>query len=112
MSSYDPSEGGEYNLSDPHMPFCPEDQGVRSAGDYQQALEARRKGSPHACELRELDEARGIARRLRTEMIYGMPTEAQIYEESDVPTSRNLPLFMEFVFEILTGSKDPGPQYE
>jgi hypothetical protein len=74
-------------------------------------LEARLSG-PHACELRELDLARDIARRLRTELIYGMPAEAQVHDERDVPTSRNLPMFMEFVFEVLTGKEDPGPLYE
>ena len=74
-------------------------------------LEARLSG-PHACELRELDLARDIARRLRTELIYGMPAEAQVYDERDVPTSRNLPMFMVFVFEVLTGKEDPGPLYE
>jgi hypothetical protein len=29
-----------------------------------------------------------------------MPTEAQVYEERAVPTSRNLPMFMEFVFKL------------
>jgi hypothetical protein len=47
-----------------------------------------------------LDLARGVARRLRAELIYGMPTEAQVYEEQAVPTSRNLPMFMEFVFKL------------
>ena len=70
-------------------------------------LEARLSG-PHACELRELDLARDIAHRLRTELIYGMPAEAQVYDERDVPTSRNLPMFMGFVFEVLTGKEDPG----
>jgi hypothetical protein len=110
---HDQGEGRGYNVSDPQMPFCPdpEEVGARPPGDSLGNLQARLRG-PHACELRELDIARGIARRLRSELIYGMPAEAQVYEESNVPTSRNLPLFMEFVFEILTGSKDPGPQYE
>ena len=33
-------------------------------------------------------------------------------DERDVPTSRNLPMFMGFVFEVLTGKEDPGPLYE
>jgi hypothetical protein len=41
-----------------------------------------------------------------------MPAEARIYDERDVPTSRNLPMFMEFIFEVLTGTKDPGGRYE
>jgi hypothetical protein len=41
-----------------------------------------------------------------------MPAEAQIYGEQDVPTSRNLPLFMQFLYEVLTGKPDPGPQGE
>jgi hypothetical protein len=41
-----------------------------------------------------------LARGLRAELIYGMPTEAQVYEEQAVPTSRNLPMFMEFVFKL------------
>jgi hypothetical protein len=95
------------------MPFCPDETGpsARPLGDSLGDWEARRSG-PHACELRELDLARDIARRLRTELIYGMPAEAQVYDERDVPTSRNLPMFMEFVFEILTGREDPGGLYE
>src|SRR5215211_3489279 len=62
------------------MPFCLEDQGARSLGSYTGDLEARMRG-PHACELRELDLARDMAHRLRTELIYGMPAEAQIYDE-------------------------------
>jgi len=75
------------------MPFCREDRGAGSLGSYTGDLEERMRG-PHACELRELDLARDIAHRLRTELIYGMPAEAQIYDERDVPTSRNLPMFM------------------
>jgi hypothetical protein len=41
-----------------------------------------------------------------------MPAEAQVYDERDVPTSRNLPMFMGFVFEVLTGKEDPGALYE
>jgi hypothetical protein len=113
VSSYDPNEGRRYNLSDPQMPFCPDETGpsARPLGDSLEEWEARRSG-PHACELRELDLARGVARRLRAELIYGMPAEAQVYEEQDVPTSRNLPLFMEFVFKVLTGTEDPGGQVE
>ena len=107
----DQGEGQGYNLSDPQMPFCPEDSGARFLGSDAGDLEARLR-SPHGCELRELDLARDIARRLRTEMIYGMPAEAQIYDERDVPTSRNLPMFMEFVFEVLTGREVPGGLYE
>jgi hypothetical protein len=107
----DQGEGEGYNLTDPQMPFCPEDSGGRSFGSSTGDLEARLRG-PHACELRELDLARDIARRLRSEMIYGMPAEAQIYDERDVPTSRNLPMFMEFVFEVLAGTEDPGPLFE
>ena len=107
----DQGEGQGYNLSDPQMPFCPEDSGARSLGSSAGDLEARLRG-PHACELRELDLARDIARRLRSEIIYGMPAEAQIYDERDVPTSRNLPMFMELVFEVLTGREDPGGLYE
>jgi hypothetical protein len=80
-------------------------------GDSVGDLEARLSG-PHACQLRELDLARDIARRLRTELIYGMPAEAQVYDERDVPTSRNLPMFMGFVFEVLTGKEDPGALLE
>ena len=107
MSSDDPSKGRGDNLSDPQMPFCP-DQGVGHSGDpaLMESFRARRSG-PHACELRELDLARGVARRLRAELIYGMPAEAQVYEERDVPTSRNLPMFLKFVFEVLTGREDP-----
>jgi hypothetical protein len=111
VSTDDPSEGRGYNLSDPQRPFCPGEGGARALGSYVGDLEARLTG-PHACELKELDLARGIARRLRTELIYGMPAEAQVYSERDVPTSLNLPMFMEFVFEVLTGTKDPGPTYE
>ncbi len=107
----DQGEGQGYNLSDPQMPFCAEDSGARSLGSSAGDLEARLRG-PHGCELRELDLARDIARRLRSEMIYGMPAEAQIYDERDVPTSRNLPMFMEFVFEVLTAREDPGGLYE
>ena len=111
MSDHDQGESQGYNLSDPQMPFCLEDRGVRSLGSYTGDLEARMRG-PHACELRELDLARDMAHRLRTELIYGMPAEAQIYDERDVPTSRNLPMFMGFVFEVLTGKEDPGPLLE
>ena len=113
MSDHDQGEGRGYNLSDPEMPFCLEETGAsaRSLGDSVGDLEARLSG-PHACELRELDLARDIARRLRTELIYGMPAEAQVYDERDVPTSRNLPMFMGFVFEVLTGKEDPGSLYE
>ena len=111
MSDHDQGEGQGYNLSDPQMPFCLEDRGARSLGSYTGDLEARMSG-PHACELRELDLAREMAHRLRTELIYGMPAEAQIYDERDVPTSRNLPMFMGFVFEILTGKEDPGALLE
>src|SRR5215203_1664433 len=107
----DQGEGQGYNLSDPKMPFCPKDSGARSLGSSAGDLEARLRG-PHACELRELDLARDIARRLRSELIYGMPAEAQIYDERDVPTSRNLPMLMGFVFEVLTGKEDPGPLFE
>jgi len=95
------------------MPFCPDPEGptARPLGDYRGDLEARLSG-PHGCELRELDLARDIARRLRTEMIYSMPAESQAYEEQDIPTSRNLPMFMEFVLEAITGRKDPGGLYE
>jgi hypothetical protein len=111
VSDHDQGEGQGYNLSDPQMPFCLEDQGARSLGSYTGDLEARMRG-PHACELRELDLARDMAHRLRTELIYGMPAEAQIYDERDVPTSRNLPMFMGFVFEVLTGKEDPGALLE
>jgi hypothetical protein len=113
VSDHERGERRGYNLSDLQMPFCPEERGARPLGSDRDraALEARLSG-PHACELRELDLARDIARRLRTELIYGMPAEAQIYGEDDVPTSRNLPMFMEFVFEVLTGKKDPGPHPE
>jgi hypothetical protein len=113
VSSYDPSEGGGYNLSDPHMPFCPDEASVRHFGDpaAMESFKARLSG-PHACELQELDLSRDIARRLRTEMIYGMPAAVQIYEEDDIPTSLNLPMFMEFIFEVLTGTQDPGGQFE
>ena len=111
MSDCDQGEGQGYNLSDPQMPFCLEDRGARSLGSYAGDLEARMRG-PHACELRELDLARDMAHRLRAELIYGMPAEAQIYDERDVPTSRNLPMFMGFVFEVLTGKEDPGPLFE
>ena len=77
MSDHDQGEGRGYNLSDPQMPFCREDQGARSLGSYTGDLEARMRG-PHACELRELDLARDMAHRLRAELIYGMPAEAQI----------------------------------
>ncbi len=108
MSGHDPSEGGRgYNLSDPQMPFCPGEQGARSLGSAAEDLERRLKG-PDACELRELDLARGTARRLRAELIYGMPANAQLYDEQDVPTSLNLPMFMEFVYELLVGQKIPG----
>jgi hypothetical protein len=112
MSTRDPNERRGYNLSDPQMPFCP-DQGVRHSGDpaLMESFRARRSG-PHACELRELDLARDIARRLRAELIYGMPAAAQVYEEHSVPTSRNLPMFMKFLFEVLTGTQDPGPLSE
>jgi hypothetical protein len=70
------------------------------------------ESGPHACQLRELDLARDIARRLRSELIYGMPDEAQAYKEDDVPTSLNLPMFMEFVFKVITGREDPGGLYE
>jgi len=59
-----------------------------------------------------LEIARGIARRLRAELIYDTPTTGRTFTEQDVPTSRNLPLFMEFVFEMLTGRKDPGESFE
>jgi hypothetical protein len=111
VSDHDQGEGQGYNLSDPQMPFCLEDRGAGSLGSYAGDLEARMRG-PHACELRELDLARDMAHRLRTELIYGMPAEAQIYDERDVPTSRNLPMFMGFVFEVLTGKEDPGPMFE
>jgi hypothetical protein len=106
VSSHDPNEGGGYNLSDPAMPFCPEgDCGARrlDAEELRQRLR-----SPHACELRELD----LARRLRSELIYGMPAGAQVYTEDSVPTSRNLPMFMKFMFEIVTGEEDPGLESE
>ena len=111
MSDHDQGEGQGYNLSDPQMPFCLEDRGAGSLGPYTGDLEARMRG-PHACELKELDLAREMAHRLRTELIYGMPAEAQIYDERDVPTSRNLPMFMGFVFEVLTGKEDPGALFE
>ena len=111
MSDHDQGEGQGYNLSDPQMPFCLEDRGARSLGSYSGDLEAPMRG-PQACELRELDLARDMAHRLRTELIYGMPAEAQIYDERDVPTSRNLPMFMGFVFEVLTGKEAPGPLLE
>jgi hypothetical protein len=111
VSDHDQGEGQGYNLSDPQMPFCLEDRGARPLGSYTGDLEARMRG-PHACELRELDLARDMAQRLRTELIYGMPAEAQIYDERDVPTSRNLPMFMGFVFEVLTGKEDPGALLE
>jgi hypothetical protein len=111
VSDHDQGEGQGYNLSDPQMPFCLEDRGARSLGSYTGDFEARMR-SPHACELRELDLARDMAHRLRTELIYGMPAEAQIYDERDVPTSRNLPMFMGFVFEVLTGKEDPGALFE
>jgi hypothetical protein len=113
MSTRDPNVRRGYNLSDPRMPFCPEEADVRRLGDpaAMESLEVRLSG-PHACELRELDLARDIARRLRTELIYGMLAAAQIYEEYDVPTSLNLPMFMEFIFEVLTGTQDPGPLFE
>jgi hypothetical protein len=111
VSDHDQGEGQGYNLSDPQMPFCPDDSGARSLGSYTGGLEERLRG-PNACELRELDLAREMAHRLRTELIYGMPAEAQIYDERDVPTSRNLPMFMGFVFEVLTGKEDPGALLE
>ena len=113
MSARDPNERRGYNFSDPQMPFCPDEAGVCHFGDpaAMESFEARLRG-PHACELRELGEARDIARRLRTELIYGMPTEAQAYDEQDVPRSLNLPMFMEFVFKVLTGKEDPGGQFE
>jgi hypothetical protein len=111
VSDHEQGEGQGYNLSDPQMPFCTEDRGARSLGSYTGDLEARLRG-PYACELRELDLVRDIAHRLRSELIYGMPVEAQIYDERDVPTSRNLPMFMGFVFEVLTGKEDPGPLFE
>ena len=111
MSEHDQGEGRGYNLSDPQRPFCPQEPGARPLGASREAFEARLSG-PHACELRELDLARGVARRLRSELIYGMPAEAQIYDEQDVPTSLNLPMFMKFVFEVLTGTKDPGEEFE
>ena len=113
MSDHDQGEGRGYNLSEPQMPFCPDEASVTHFGDSaaMESFKARLSG-PHACELRELDLARGVARRLRAELIYGMPAEAQVYDEKDVPTSRNLPMFMEFVFEVLTGNEDPGGLYE
>jgi hypothetical protein len=111
VSDHDQREGRGYNVSDPQMPFCPNEAGARPLEDSVGYLETRLRG-PHACELRELDLARGVAQRLRSELIYGMPTEAQVYEEQAVPTSRNLPMFMEFVFKVLTGKKDPRPLYE
>jgi hypothetical protein len=106
VATHDPNDERQgYNRSDPRMPFCPEDPRVGAhkfdAVDYEQRLTG-----PHACELRELEVTRGIARRLRAELIYGMPASAQLYDEQDVPTSRNLPMFMDFIFEILTGKKD------
>jgi hypothetical protein len=105
VPTHNPNEGQGYNLSDPQQPFCPEDPRVGAhkldAEEYRQRLVG-----PHACELRELDVTRGIARRLRAELIYGMPASAQIYDEDSVPTSRNLPMFMDFIFEVLTGKKD------
>lgn len=112
MSAYDPDEGRPYNLSDPRMPFCPEPQGPRSFNEDDVEALRRRLEGPDACELRELDAARDIARRLRGELIYGTPTTGQPYSEQDVPTSLNLPLFMEFVFEILVGREDPGGAFE
>lgn len=113
VPAYDPNEGRPYNLSDPNMPFCPEPQeGARRFNQDDIEKLRRRLEGPDACELRELGVARGIARRLREEMIYGTPTTGQPYREQDVPTSQNLPLFMEFVFEILAGKKDIGEGYE
>jgi hypothetical protein len=111
VSTHDPNEGRGYNRSDPLRPFCPEDahEGARKL-DPEAVLQ--RRTSPHACELTELDVARGIARRLRSELIYGMPASAQLFDEASVPTSRNLPMFMEFIFEVLTGTKGPGAQRE
>ncbi len=84
MSPYDSEERQPYNLSDPRMPFCPEpDQGARSFNEADVEALQRRMSGPDACELRELDIARGIARRLRAELIYGTPTTGQTYTEQD-----------------------------
>ena len=113
MSTSGPEESPRYNWTDPEMPFCIEpDPGIHTfRPEALQALEDRRR-SPYACELKELDETRDIARRLRLELIYGMPDDAEQYTEMEVPTSLNLPMFMEFIFEALTKKKDPGPTFE
>jgi hypothetical protein len=80
VSDHEQGEGQGYNTSDPQMPFCPEGPGARPLGNYRADLAAWLRG-PNARELRELDLARGIARRLRSELIYGMPAEAQVYED-------------------------------
>ena len=109
MSADDPREDQAYNRSDPQMPFCPRpDEGARPFSREDIDALMRQRSEPDDCELTELEITRGIARRLRAELIYAMPSTAQMYEERDVPTSQNLPMFMEFVFELLTGTKDPG----
>jgi hypothetical protein len=77
VATHDPNDERQgYNRSDPRMPFCPEDPRVGAhkfdAVDYEQRLTG-----PHACELRELEVTRGIARRLRAELIYGMPASTR-----------------------------------
>jgi hypothetical protein len=46
MSTRDPSERRGYNLSDPQMPFCLEETGVRHFGDpaAMESFEARLRG--------------------------------------------------------------------
>jgi hypothetical protein len=113
VSTAEPDERPGYNRVDPRSPFCLEsDQGARSFSSEDVEALMRRKRGPDACELTELDITRGIARRLRAELIYGMPADAQLYTEQDIPTSRNLPMFMEFIFELLAAKKDPGPRGE
>lgn len=109
MSSEESGRQG-YNRTDPRAPFYrdPNKAGARSFN--QDDLEAlkRRASGPDAAELVELTSARNVARLLRAELIYGNPTNGKAYEEGDVPTSRNLPMLLEFLYTELTGAKYPG----
>lgn len=112
MSQQNPSGRRQRNLSDPRTSYCLDEESEGGARPLDFEDLKRRENDPYACELQELDLSRGIALRLRTELIYGYPTVAGDYTEENVPTSRNMPMLMEFLFEVLTGKKDPGPGTE
>lgn len=110
MSGEELREHQGYNRTNPRAPFYRDTNKAGARSFNQGDLEdlKRRRSGPDAADLAELDSARDVARILRTDLIYGYPTNCESYDESDVPTSRNLPMFLEFLYTELTGQKYPG----